>query len=472
VWTWWPSGLAVAYPLPESHSGLRVVGSGLLLGILSVAACLQLRARPYLFVGWFWFIGTLVPVIGLVQVGAHARADRYMYLPQIGLTIAVAWALRELIERAAPTQRARWLRVAAVASGLSCTLALGAAAHQQASHWRDSRSLFERAVRVMPRNPTAHAWLADALLREGELEGAERHYRKASELSPSDSLPVVGLADVLVSLDRPGQAVPQFERALRLDPDDARAHTNLGLALVELERFEQARLHLERALALYSAAGLLGGRGASPHLGLAVVSVARGAPEAAVQHYRAAMGLAPERARPHVDLAMLLISLGRFAEASQELSAAARKGDRSPDLAAGRGVLAEQQGRFGQAAALYRSALAERPGWTAISNNLAWVLATTRDEGVRSPAEAIALAEASVAGTQDPGLLDTLAAAYASAGRYEEAVLTQDRAAKGARSLGAEELAAELEARLALYRSGRPYFDPREAAAREARRSE
>jgi len=276
----WPADLAIFYPHSgTSLSGLVIAAAALLFVSVTAAAWSQRRKHPYLAVGWLWYVGMLVPVIGLVQVGSQAMADRYTYLPLIGLTIAAAWGVPELFARI-PARRVLLplLAVCAIA-------ALTTATSLQLRNWRDSEALFRHALRVTERNHTAHSYLGASLLEQG----------------------------------RTAEAVREFESALQLRPD--------------------------------------------------------------------------------------LLT---------------------------------------------------------VSNNLAWVLATSPEAGLRDPAGAIAAGENAARLTEqsDPAVLDTLAAAYASAGRFPDAVHTLERAIEISRAQGDEASIREFVGRLALYRTRRAYLEP------------
>jgi tetratricopeptide (TPR) repeat protein len=209
--TAWPAGLSVFYPHPADVAGgtpaWKMAAAAILLSGITGIVIAQRKRRPFLAVGWFWFAGTLVPVIGLVQVGKQAMADRYAYIPLIGIFIMVAWLSGEIV-RARPQYR----RAAAVAAGIAL-LALGGAAHVQAGYWKDSLTLYAHGLSVTSNN---------ALLQNNL--GAE-----------------------LDHLGRTREAIPHFREALRIQPDYGDAHNNLGLALGTLGDTEGAFFHMREA---------------------------------------------------------------------------------------------------------------------------------------------------------------------------------------------------------------------------------
>ena len=255
----WPSDLAVFYPHPgEALPAWKVAGAAALLVALTAGALGQLRRRPYLAVGWLWYLGMLVPMIGLVQVGSQARADRYTYLPLIGIAICVAWGVPDLL-------RAWKIRDRAVAAlGAVAVVALAIVASLQVGHWRDSRTLFEHALRVTTRNHIAHAHLGSALQEEGEARQTVAHFRKALAIEPRFARAANNLAWILAthpepSLRDPRTAVRLARRASEdSEPPDASILDTLAAALAADARFDAAVATAERAAQLAEREGQAG----------------------------------------------------------------------------------------------------------------------------------------------------------------------------------------------------------------------
>ena len=379
--SFWPSGLAVHYPHPrETLAVRRVVLAALLLLTCSGLAAWSWRRRPWLAVGWLWFLGVLVPMLGLVQVGSQARADRYMYVPLVGLAIALAWGVPELLTRLrAPRGSARLL-------GCAVVLGLAAAAWLQVGHWRGSATLFAHAVAVEPESFFGNRGLGLVRIEQGRWQEAELLLERGFALRPDQGGPALVRLHLLQA--RRAQQAGEVEafrarltRVLEIEPAHPGASGILGVAAVREGRFVEARPLLERALAEPDAA-------ASVHAAMGMLELVAGNGAAAARHSRAALRLDPQLA------------------------------------------------------------------WAA--NNLAWILATSPDPELRDPEQAVALAEQVVAGEPDPdpNHLDTLAAAYAAAGRGDEAVATAERGIRRAEAEGQPELAATLRARRAHYRAG------------------
>jgi tetratricopeptide (TPR) repeat protein len=244
--TVWPHDLAIFYPHPEDTAvwwpGLA---SAMLLGLLCIAALREAQKRPYLVVGWLWFMGTLVPVIGLVQVGMQAMADRYTYIPLIGLFVAIVWGLCDLFARGKLYQK-----LLAVSGGLVlCALML--CTWLQLQNWQNTLTLFQHSLRVTKDNYAAHFILARAEGEQGEIDKAFSHYNSAVKINPS----YVAMMHNRFGYDLSEQghlekAAIQFTGAIQIRPDYANAYNNLGVVLARKGRFKEAITHFLEALRL------------------------------------------------------------------------------------------------------------------------------------------------------------------------------------------------------------------------------
>lgn len=246
----WPTDLAAFYPYPSQpwSFALAALGAGGLLVVTAAAWAMRAR-RPYLLVGWLWFLGMLVPVIGLVQVGDQAMADRYTYLPSIGLAVAVAWVLAE-------AARLGGVVTGVVSAGAVAALAACSAATWFQLHvWHDSVTLWDHALATAEDNPTARFSLGLALRRTGRLEEAAEEYRKALEFNSADAEAHNNLGYVLLLLHRPAEAAAHFESAVGVNPAKANAWQNLARARDALGRPLQAALAYATAAELYEAMG-------------------------------------------------------------------------------------------------------------------------------------------------------------------------------------------------------------------------
>jgi len=239
--TLWPAHLAVFYPFEFAHPAWKVAGSALLLAGITAGAFAARRRRPYLLVGWLWYLVTLLPVVGLVQVGSQGMADRYTYLPMVGLGIAAAWGAADFA--------ARWPRVRAPLAALALALvaAWAALARAQLATWRDSVALFENALAISGEHPVVHLNLGEAHEDAGRVELARSHYERALALAPGAAPIEVRLGWLLLRAGEWPAATVRFRAALVADPAARGAQLGLGLAELNAGRLEEARRSLELA---------------------------------------------------------------------------------------------------------------------------------------------------------------------------------------------------------------------------------
>jgi tetratricopeptide (TPR) repeat protein len=238
----WPQNLAVFYPYPRYLDVWQTVLSGLLIASVTVLVLQQRRFRSYLPVGWFWFLGTLVPVIGLVQVGLQAMADRYAYLPLIGLFIMLVWGAFDLSGQSGRGRRSVFFIFALL------ILAGGLFTRHQLRFWENSRSLFTHTLSVTEQNDIAHSNLARPLFQEGDWEGAVAHYREAIRINPRYANHYNNLGAVLVHQGKMDEAIAQYKKTLSLNPGHTGALFNMGLAMESLKRWSEADAFYEAIL--------------------------------------------------------------------------------------------------------------------------------------------------------------------------------------------------------------------------------
>jgi tetratricopeptide (TPR) repeat protein len=299
--TIWPLNLAVFYPHPGSSIPMwQVAMSGFLLLCVSVFAIWKSSKRPYLVVGWLWYLGTLVPVIQLVQVGDHAMADRYTYIPLIGLFMMIAWGLADVATRWPGT------KVILGASTAGLVVGLAIFAHLQARQWKDSVTLFTHVLNVTTENHVAHTNLGVALAERGDLERAIWHYSQAVIIDPDYVGARLNLAAALAEQDKLQEAIAHYSEVLRIKPDYADAHFNMGNALIRLCQPEKAILHYTEALRVNPDDPEI-----LNNLGIALSKQAR--LNEAAQCFREALRIRPD-----------------FAEARHNLTAVLEKGSESP----------------------------------------------------------------------------------------------------------------------------------------------
>jgi tetratricopeptide (TPR) repeat protein len=291
----WPFDLAIIYPHPGQVSGWRVAASATVLAVLSAVALRERGRRPYLLVGWLWYLGTLVPVIGLVQVGDAALADRYTYVPFLGLFVAVAWALPA------------WPRVVPALAGVVLAL-LAARTRGQIGFWRDSVTLFSHAIAVDERNPVAHNNLAFALADRGEVVSALEHLRRALVLRPAYLTARVKLGNLLLAQGQVDEAAAQYDAAVSIDRTSVAALTNLGRVRAEQGRVDEAIALQKQALAIDPAS-------VTAELNLGMALARKGQIAEARGHFEHVLEADPDNAEAHNNLGNMLLAEGRNAEA-------------------------------------------------------------------------------------------------------------------------------------------------------------
>ncbi len=241
----WPSPLAVFYPYPAGGlAAWKIALSGAALLALTALAAREARRRPFLLVGWLWYLGTLVPVIGLVQVGEQAMADRYTYLPLVGLFVAAAWGASDVLSTG--PGRSRALRIA----GGAAVVALAACAWVQTGYWRDSGRLYERALAVTSDNWLMQNNLGVVRVREGRIDEAVRHYAEALRIAPGFAMANFNLGEILLLKGEVARSGRYLERAAAIAPGNAVVRLVLGTALARQGRTDEALFHLREAARL------------------------------------------------------------------------------------------------------------------------------------------------------------------------------------------------------------------------------
>lgn len=343
----WPVGLAVFYPHPgDGLSADAALGTLAFLALVTVALARGWRARPELVVGWLWFLGTLVPVIGLVQVGQQARADRYTYLPLVGVAIVVAWGLCGPLARIG--------RPAPAIAGGAALAALALLAAVQVRVWRDSVTLFEHALRVTGENAVARLNLGIALLDRGRLAEAEVHLSDAVRLHPGSAEGRGALAEVRARQGRAQDARAEFTAALRLDPGLSRVHNGYGRFLAEQGEPGQAMVHLREAVALDPAY-------AEPYNNLGAIRLAQGAAAEAIEYFRKAVALEPAYSEAHANWGRALLLRGEAREAAERFRIASGLHPRDAESLRSWGLALARAGDLEGAIARLQEALARQP---------------------------------------------------------------------------------------------------------------
>jgi tetratricopeptide (TPR) repeat protein len=383
----WPTRLAVFYPHPENH--LAIWMSWLALGFLIAVTALVFlwrKERPYLLVGWLWYVVMLLPVIGIVQVGLQGHADRYTYLPHIGLYLALIWLVADLV------RSWHYGRVFLGTAAGTVLAILSACAWHQTSYWRDSATLWSRALAVTSDNETAHTNLGMVLLNQGQLDEALSHLQTALQIVSKSgeahynltrAIIHCDLASALVRKDLPDEAIWHLRQAVELQPNYSDAHYNLATVLFQNGEVDQAIAEWRTTL-------LINPNDAEAHTALANVLLKKGEAREAMMHYQTAIEAQPVSIMPLNNLAWVLATSG---------DSEVRDGRRALELA-------------DRAVQLSRS--------------------------------------------ENPTLMRTLAAAYAANGRFTDAIDSAEQGVRVAREQNRSDLADALEKDLVLYRERVP----------------
>jgi protein O-mannosyl-transferase len=392
----WPAKLAVFYPRSAGFPTGEIAVAGALLLFGTVLAVMFVRRLPCLVVGWLWYLGMLIPVIGIVQSGEQARADRFTYLPQIGLYLLVAWAIRDLFSSRQYCRRMLGL-------GASIMIAaLMVCSWKQTTYWRNSELLWTHALACTSRNHVAHINLGIVFAGRGQTAKAMEHYQNALEIIPDFAEARYDVGNVLADQGRFPEAIEQYQRALVLKPDYAEAHYNLGNLLARQGQADEAIEHFQRAIEIkpdfaevhYNLGAALARQGrnleainhyqqvieikpdfAGVEYNLGVVLAAQGFNAEAIPHFQKALENKPDNAGAHNTLAALLAQQGRSVEAIGHLKKAIELQPDCADAYNSLGNVLADQGHLVEAITNYQKALEIKPAFATTHYNLGNALA-------------------------------------------------------------------------------------------------
>ncbi len=392
----WPSHLAVFYPHPgRDVSILYAVVSAVVLLIVTILVIRFAKKHRYLAAGWFWYLGTLIPVIGLVQVGRQSMADRYTYITLTGLFIIIAWGLPELLAKW------RYKKIVFVSSVILVVSAMSICTWFQLSCWRNSLTLFQHALEVTNNNYVAHYGIADPLITQGRLDEAIYHYSQAIRIAPDYAIAFNDLGVVLYKEGKTDEAIDYYKRALKADPcltsvhlslaaaleskgnlDEAAEHYKIGLAdkdipeirrnfgfiLVKLGRFEEAAGEYRKILSVTPN---------DPNIlnDLSFILTRTGKFDEAISLCSKALQIAPDSVNTHLNLAAALLSSGKLDEAVKEYGKILLIQPKNARAHNDLGVILSQQKKFDQAIAHFNQSLQIDPGYIDARNNLSIALA-------------------------------------------------------------------------------------------------
>jgi tetratricopeptide (TPR) repeat protein len=445
----WPSDLAPIYPRNLDWPVWEMAVAPVLLAVITALAIWKRDRRPYALAGWAWYLGTLLPVIGLVQIGSHAMADRYTYIPAIGLMWSVVWMAADCV--ATGTWRQMALATAATAGLLSCTII----AQKQLMYWQNTETLFRHAVAVTSNNYIAWSSLAFDYAKRHEAREAEQCFRTALAIKPRSTFLLDKLAGVLIDQGRYDEAMAQCETALQLEPQMAAAHGTVGLALMKQGKTQQAIEQYEESLRLDP-------EEASAHYNLANALARQGEYEKAREHYQESVRLEPTSAEAHNNLGYMLTRENKLNDAMSEFRAALALEPGSWHARYGLGDALARQGKLKEAANEFLEVLKIEPKAASAQaqiNRIAWILASAPDPQTRDGAKALELTQrvCELTSYTNAVAIETLAVARAETGHFTEAITSAEQARSLASSAGQNEVARKAEELLELFRAGQPY---------------
>jgi tetratricopeptide (TPR) repeat protein len=449
----WPVHLGLFYPHPVDLSNqgqsvpttaLQAAAAGLGLIVVTVLVCSRARRFPYLPVGWLWYLGTLVPVIGVIQVGIAAHADRYTYVPLIGIFIAVVWGAGELAKR--------WhFEKAMIGLGIAVSSVCVVLCWLQLNHWENSVTIWQHTLAACGESTTGHIQLAEAL-RADHPGAAVEQFRQALRLDPNNPIAYRGLGAALVGQGKIQEAVREYEEGLRRNPEAIDLHYYLGLALVDLGQKERAAREQEKALQLNP-------DWTPAHRSLGLLLYSERHFDSAIPHLQAAIDQGLVDHAVYYALGRMLAMRGSADKAAEYLYRAVSLQPQNWTYRALLGLALAASGRTEAAREQFQQASRLNPIWLETLNRHAWTFATDPDSQKRNSDLALQLAEAVCHATsgQEARFLDTLAAAYAEGGRFPRAIETAQRASTTAGATHQESFANEIKSRLKLYEQGKPF---------------
>jgi tetratricopeptide (TPR) repeat protein len=401
----WPRNLAVLYPYPDTLPDWQAGGAALLLACVSILVIRAARRRPYLAVGWLWYLGTLVPVIGLVKVGLQAMADRYTYVPLIGLFILVAMGVPDILPK--------W-RYQKLLLGISAALLISVlivVTRSQVRHWRNDITLYEHALNVTSENSLVHTNLGAALARQGKYDEAVSHYTEALRIKPDNANARNNLGLALIHQSRYREAIVLFAETLRNSPHDPTVQYGLGIALARQGRYQEAIVHFSEALRMNPL-------DANAHYNLGLALACQGKDQEAVSHYTDAVRINPNLGNAHYYLGLALTRLGKDNEAVSHYAEALRINPREASVHHDMGIALARQGKYQEAISHFVEALRIEPRHAKAHYNLGVVMA---QQGKNQ--EAIAhYAEALQIDPNDADAQNNMGVSLAHQGKYREAV--------------------------------------------------
>jgi len=446
--TVWPLHLSIFYPHPLSGSSgshlwpptLLVLGVFGLL-VISLATWRLRRVAPWLMVGWFWYLGTLVPVIGIIQVGGQALADRYTYVPLIGIFIGLTWTAAAVAQRWAESRPV--LPVLAVTIVVLCAVMT----QRQVRFWHNDFTVFTHALEITPNNALALYHLGIAYRDQKQTAKAMDKFRAAVAVDPAYGLAYPEIGAILEDQVKRQEALEVYQQAVKQVPGSGQLHNLLATRL-------WAQGKQEEALAQYAAAVRCNPDYADAHFNYGMALASRGQFEAAAAQFAAACRLRPDDKEALGYLAEALMKQGLFSQAEDRLRELTELAPTNAAAHQKLGLLLAERGNLDGALTQFQQAVALSPNWPDALNALAWLLATHPRVEFRKPVEAVNLAERAciLAGGKQSRYWSTLDVAYAGAGRFADAVQAATKAQQLAIAEGQTNAAQSAAHRIEDYR--------------------
>ncbi|MCX6564465.1 MAG: tetratricopeptide repeat protein [Candidatus Aminicenantes bacterium] len=319
----WPDGLSVHYPYTKTPEYIQVSGALLILVTITVLSVIFRRKSPYLMAGWLWYIIMLVPVIGLIQIGQQSSADRYTYIPIIGILIMIGWGVPELLNQFKRKHQKRIVMGMLPALAMAVVTLSGIAAWRQTRYWKNSEMLFSHALAVTKNNAVMHSKLALCYMDQNRFENAIGQYKEAIRIDPASFESHNNLANIYNAQDRLAEAIDHYSAAIQINPRSAEAHNNIGVALNKQGRGQEAIAQYLEALSLNEGYP-------EAHHNLASIYGKMGRIEEAIFHDSQAIRLRPHYAEAHRNLAISLYLKGDYQGAKDEVDLCIKNGGNVP----------------------------------------------------------------------------------------------------------------------------------------------
>jgi tetratricopeptide (TPR) repeat protein len=442
----WPANLAAFYPYQLDTTAWQIAGAGVLLLFITVLAFRTVQRFPCFLVGWLWYLGMLVPVIGLVQVGGQAHADRYTYLPQIGLYLVIVRVISDW------TAGWRWRRPMLGTAAFSVVAVLMVCSWKQTAYWQNDGFLWTHALACTSGNYTAHNNLGYVLVAQGRPAEAIKHYEKALAINPNYAEVINNLGTALLDEGRLDDAAKYYHRAIEIYPDFAEAYNNLGILLTRQGETAEAIEQYRKAIALKPDREEF-------YNNLGNLLAKQNQTGEAIEQFQKAIEVAPDNAKVRINLANILTAQGRWNEAIEQYQQALKQMPDSIHAHNQLGLLLQKRGEFKAAIAQFQKVLELDPRHVTAYNNLAWLLATCPENSSRDGKKAVDLAQQAVQLSvgNSPEILDTLAAAYAEAGRFPKAIETARQALDLSTAQNNKPLAEVIQNQILLFEANSPY---------------